>query len=265
MNTRESLAPEYAAFSTEELLLQYQQSRRDDLKWEIVLRYSGLIKSIALRLYDVYSSFAQLEDIINEGLINLAEAVEHYDPAKGSFTVYASIRMRGVIIDYVKKQDWVASSVRKRVRQIEQTTQELTNSLGRDPTEQEVADSLGLSLAQYRRAVGISFTRSLVSLEELLDKNVEPSEPRVGEGRSASAVGAPEAELQRRELAEVLAQAIRGLEKNEQLVLSLYHEHELKRAEIAEVLGVSPVRVSQIHTRALKKLKEQMSEYLQEN
>lgn len=247
----------YNDFSTEELLRQYQQSRREDLKWEIVLRYSGLIKSIALRLHDVYSSFAQLEDIINEGLINLAEAVERYDPAKGSFSVYASIRVRGMIIDYVKKQDWVASSVRRRVNQIEQAAVELTNSLGRDPSEQEVADHLGLTLTQYRRAVGLSFTRSLVSLEELLDKSSEPKASLVG--------GAPEAELQRSELMGVLADAIRGLDKNEQLVLSLYHEHELKRADIAAVLGVSPVRVSQIHTKALKKLKEQMSDYLQEN
>ena len=131
-----------ATLSTEELFQEFFQTRREDIKWEIVLRYSGMIKSIALRLQDVYANFAQLDDIINEGLITLADTVEKYDPAKGGFSTYASIRIRGMIIDYAKKQDWVAASVRKRVQQIEQAALELTNQLGRDPSEQEVADYL---------------------------------------------------------------------------------------------------------------------------
>lgn len=244
------------ALSTEELFQEFLQTRRDDVKWEIVLRYSGMIKSIALRLQDVYANFAQLDDIINEGLITLADTVEKYDPARGGFTTYASIRIRGMIIDYAKKQDWVATSVRRRVQQIEQASMDLTNSLGRDPTDQEVADYLHLSLAQYRRALAISFTRNIISLEEVLDKNCE----HWVRGRTVN----PEDELQHSELVQVLAAAIEGLEENEQLVLSLYHEQDLKRTEIAAVLGVSPVRVSQIHTRALRKLREKMTEYIQE-
>ena len=88
----------------EELFQEFFQTRREDIKWEIVLRYSGMIKSIALRLQDVYANFAQLDDIINEGLITLADTVEKYDPAKGGFSTYASIRIRGMIIDYAKKE-----------------------------------------------------------------------------------------------------------------------------------------------------------------
>ncbi len=256
---RAAVQEAFAHQTTEELFQEYLQSRREDVKWEIVLRYSGMIKSIALRLQDVYCSFAQLDDIINEGLITLADAVERYDPGKGSFETYASIRVRGMIIDYAKKQDWVASSVRKRVQKIEQATIELTNTLGREPTEQEVASHLNLTLAQYRRAIGISFTRNIISLEELLEKNCEHW--AVSTDRDPAH---PEDELQRNELISVMAEAISSLDKNEQLVLSLYHEQDLKRTEIASVLGVSPVRVSQIHTRALRKLRGLLSQYINE-
>lgn len=241
----------------EELFCEFLQTRAEDLKWEIVLRYSNMIKSIALRLQDVYSSFAQLDDIINEGLITMADAVEKYDPEKGSFEAYASIRIRGMIIDYAKKQDWVASSVRRRVQQIDQAAASLAAGMGREPTEQEVAEELGLTLAQYRRAVGISFTRNVISLEELIEQNREHW--------AASDALYPEEELQRTELVEVLANAIASLEENEQLVLSLYHERDLKRTEISAILGVSPVRVSQIHTKALRKLRKVLSKYLNDD
>lgn len=243
--------------TVEELFCEFLRTRAEDVKWEIVLRHSNMIKSIALRLQDVYSSFAQLDDIINEGLITLADAVERYDPEKGSFEAYASIRIRGMIIDYAKKQDWVASSVRRRVQQIEQTAAELAAGMGREPTEQEVAQKLGLTMAQYRRAVGISFTRNVISLEELIEQNREHW--------AASDARYPEEELQRTELVEVLATAIASLEQNEQLVLSLYHEQDLKRTEIASILGVSPVRVSQIHTKALRKLRKVLSKYLNDD
>ena len=155
----------------------------------------------------------------------------------------------------------MASSVRKRVQKIEQATVELTNTLGRDPTELEVAEHLNLSLAQYRRAVSISFTRNVISLEEMLEKNCEHW--TMGAAKQDSATS-PEAELQRTELVQLLTEAIASLEPNEQLVLSLYHEQELKRTEIATVLGVSPVRVSQIHTKALRKLRDKLFAYLQE-
>ncbi len=240
----------------EELFGEFLRTRAEDVKWEIVLRHSNMIKSIALRLHDVYASFAQLDDIINEGLITLADAVEKYDPEKGSFEAYAAIRVRGMIIDYAKKQDWVASSVRRRVQKIDQAAAELTIQYGREPTEEEVSAHIGLSLSQYRRAMAISYTRNVISLEEMIEQNRE-------HWAAECDARYPEEELQRSELVEVLAEAIAALDRNEQLVLSLYHERDLKRTEISDVLGVSPVRVSQIHTKALRKLRKRLSQYFE--
>ena len=237
----------YEQMTTEELFQEYRRHPSEELKWEIVLRHTNTIKTIALQIQGVYSSFAQLDDIINEGLIVLARAVDKYDPSIGKFETYVAKRIRGMIIALARQQDWVPRP-RKRAKEIERANAELYSQLGRFPTEQEVADHLHIPLEEYQDTMSNASIYSVVSLEETLEGYEQRRE-------QISLEGLPDQAVEREELLETLSKAIGTLRKNEQVVLSLYYQKDMKMKDIAAILGVSHARASQIHTRALQKLK----------
>lgn len=254
-----SPAKGYEEMTTEELFGLYRESGDQQLKWEIAMRYTGLIKSIALQIRGVFCSFTQLDDIINEGLIVLAEAVDKYDPEKGRFEVFVAKRIRGMIVDLARQQDWVPRTVRQRAQKIERATTELYNQTGTLPSDAQVAEHLGLTMEEYQEAQANSSLHNILSLQELFDNSdLWPSDPGTEDG----AESAPEQRLMNEELTETLARAISTMKENEQLVLSLYYEQNLKMKDIATVMDITPPRVSQIHARAVQKLKVLMEEYL---
>lgn len=248
----------YEAMSTDELFQEYRRAPCDALKWEIALRYTGLIKNVALQIRGVYCSFTQLDDIINEGVIVLADSVDKYDPAKGKFDTYVSKRIRGMIIDLARQQDWVPRTVRRRAKEIERTNGDLYQKLGRFPTDRESAEALGISEEEYQNALSSSSLHNVISLEELFDSY----ESAVEQPGGGSATVTPEQMLQNQELLETLTKAVASLKKNEQLVLSLYYQKGLKMKEIASVLQVSAPRVSQVHAKAIQKLRILMNRYM---
>ena len=249
-----ALKTAYADMSVDALFEEYRRHPSDELKWEIVMRHAGIVRNIALQIQGVYCTFAQLDDIINEGLITMAKAVDKYDPSIGKFETYVAKRIRGMIIDLARQQDWVPRPVRRRAKEIERANSELYNQLGRFPTEQEVAKHLGISEEEYQDAMANSSMYSVVSLEETL----EGYEQLTGPEQTASEL-LPEASLERTELLDELTEAISSLRQNEQIVLSLYYQKDMKMKDIADILGVSHARASQIHTRAIQKLKVLMA------
>ncbi len=249
----------HEGMTTEELFALYRESGDQQLKWEIAMRYTGLIKSIALQIRGVFCSFTQLDDIINEGLIVLAEAVDKFDPEKGRFEVYVAKRIRGMIVDLARQQDWVPRTVRQRAQRIERAATELYNETGRYPSDAQIAEHLGMSIEEYQETLTNSSLHSILSLQELFESSdLWPSDPGTEEGAQSS----PEQRLMDEELTETLAKAIGGMKENEQLVLSLYYEKNLKMKDIAAVMDITPPRVSQIHARAVQKLKVMMEQYL---
>lgn len=240
----------WAEMTPEELFQEYREHPSDALRWEIVMRYTGVVKNIALQIQGVYSGFTQLDDIIDEGLIVLAKAIDKYDPAIGKFETYISKRIRGMIIDLARQQDWVPRPIRRRAKEIERINAEMFDKLGRFPTEREVAERMNISEEEYQEFLANSSVYSVISLEETLE----------GFEQMAASGGAPgdylpDQALERTELLETLASAIGTLRQNEQLVLSLYYQKDMKMKDIAAVLGVSHARASQIHTKAIQKLK----------
>lgn len=252
---------EIEAMGTEELLALYKQTGDESLKWPLVLRYEGMIRSAALQVRGVFSGFAQVEDIVNEGILTLLSAVDKFDPDKGvKFETYVAKRVRGMVIDLARKQDWLPRNIRQRAKEIDDAVSALANELGRFPTEKEVAGRLGVSLERYQKDAARTALNNTLSLDAMMDSS-ELDTYRF-ELPDDDERGQPEAVLQDRELQEMLAAGIAGLQKNEQIVLSLYYEKNLHMKEIAQVMEVSEPRISQIHARAIQKLREHMMEYM---
>ena len=248
----ERLAPE-------ELFQLYKSTGNEELKWPLVMRYVGLVRTIALQVRGVYSSFAQVDDIINEGVLALMSAVDKFDPDKGiKFETYVSKRIRGAIIDLARRQDWVPRSVRRKAREIDQASVELYSELGRCPTDEEIAGRLGVTSQQYQEDLANASLCNLLSLDSVFDDQ-EQGGPDVADH---DASGRPEDTLLRRELLDTLTEGITSLRENEQLVISLYYRKNLSMKEIAQVMEVSEPRISQIHSRAIQKLKLYMNQYM---
>ena len=247
------------AMSKEDLLLLYRSTGCQELKWTLALRYVGLVKSIALQVRGVYSSFAQVDDIINEGVLALVGAVDKFDPDKGiKFETFVSKRIRGAVIDLARRPDWVPRSVRRKAREIDQASVELYAELGRSPTDEEIAGRLGISCQQYQEDLANTALCNLLSLDSLFDDQDQGGmdvADSVGTGR-------PEDSLLRQELLDTLTEGIASLRENEQTVVSLYYRKNLSMKEIAQVMDVSEPRISQIHSRAIQKLKLYMQQYM---
>ena len=252
---------EIEAMPTPDLLNLYKETGDEELKWPLVLRYEGLIKSAALQIRGVYSSFAQVDDIVSEGILTLLSSIDKFDPDKGiKFETYVAKRIRGMVIDLARKQDWLPRNIRQRAKEIDAAVSNLANELGRFPTDHEVADHLGMPTDKYQKEAARVALSNTLSLDALMDARdlegyrfeVSDQDPKLQ----------PETVLEDQELQETLAKGIASLQQNEQIVLSLYYEKNLHRKEIAQVMGVSEPRISQIHSRAIQKLRELMGTYM---
>ena len=252
---------EIEAMDTPDLLSLYKRTGDETLKWPLVLRYEGLIKSAALQIRGVYSSFAQVDDIVSEGILTLLTSIDKFDPDKGiKFETYVAKRIRGMVIDLARKQDWLPRNIRQRAKEIDAAVSHLANELGRFPTDQEVAGHLGIPTDKYQKEAARVALSNTLSLDALMDaRDMEGGRFELSDQDPKLQ---PETVLEDRELQETLAAGISSLQENEQIVLSLYYEKNLHMKEIAQVMGVSEPRISQIHSRAIQKLREHMGAYM---
>ncbi|MCP5160366.1 MAG: RNA polymerase sigma factor FliA [Hahellaceae bacterium] len=222
----------------------------------LVKQHALLVKRIAHHLMARLPSSVQVDDLIQAGMIGLLEASRKYEPSKGaSFETYAGIRIRGSMMDEIRKGDWVPRSVHKNSRRIAEAIKAVEDRVGRDARDQEVADELGIDIAEYYACLQDSASGKLFSFEEVTD-NSEGLIEHVGE-----AVSSPFEGLQEDAFRQGLADAIAGLPERERLVLSLYYDEELNLKEIGQVLSVSESRVSQIHSQAAMRLRSRLSDW----
>lgn len=242
-----------------DLLTQYRATGDKQIRNRIVMAYAYIAKTVAMQLRGLSASYAQVEDMVNQGMLTLIDCVDRYDETKGiPFDAYAFLRVRGGVIDLVRKQDWIPRRVRMAAKEIAGARSNLCSELKREPTEQELAERVQMPVEKLRQCNFEIANAASFSFEELI-QNVSQMGTVL---EKASDDAAPDKQLLRTELREVLRDAISTLGERERLVLTLYYYENLNLTEIAQVLEVSVQRVSQIHGRVVEKLKDKMAAYL---
>ncbi|WP_417545188.1 RNA polymerase sigma factor FliA [Marinobacter sp.] len=226
---------------------------------ELIETHAPLVKKIALHLLARLPASVQLDDLMQAGMIGLLEAAQRYSSTKGAtFETYAGIRIRGAMVDDIRKGDWVPRSVHRNGRRVAQAIKAVENRLGREAQDAEVAEELGMGLSEYHATLSDSNSGRLFSLDELNESGELP----IGETETRDN---PLDGLASDSFRSNLAAAIEQLPEREKLVLSLYYQEELNLKEIGAVLGVSESRVSQIHSQAALRLRGRLSEWRHED
>ena len=226
---------------------------------QLVTDYAPLVKRIAYHLMTRLPPTVQVDDLIQSGMIGLLEAARNYDASQGaSFETYAGIRIRGAMLDEIRKGDWAPRSLHRKVRAITKAVADIEAREGRDARDAEVAQEVGMSLDDYYATLQDATGYRVFSFEDL---------PAGEEGMTESLtakIPEPLANVENDLFKQALADAIAGLPERERLVMSLYYKEELNLRETGEVLGVSESRVCQIHSQALIRLKSRMADWTEQ-
>ncbi len=235
--------------------LDDDSSARDAL----ILNYSPLVKYVAGRLASGLPQSVDTADLISYGIFGLIDAIQKFDPGRAiKFETYAIARIKGAIIDELRALDWVPRSVRSRAREIEASYLALENQFKRVPSDQEVADHMGVSLKDFQAILTkLSYT-SVVSFEELwVGGDKDEGQSALGSIKDETAED-PVAIFESVEIKDILAEAIERLPEREKTVIALYYYEGLTLKEIGQVLGVTESRVSQLHTKAVLRLRARL-------
>lgn len=223
--------------------------------------YMGLVKRIAYHLKGRLPSSVQVDDLIQSGMLGLIEAMQKYDATQGaSFETYAGIRIRGAMLDEIRKGDWTPRSVHRKSREVSEAVRSVEARTGREARDEEVAAELGVDLETYHQTLQDSVTTQVLSIDTPDHEDLSEDQLSL---QDASDDAEPMQDLMRAQFQQQLATAIASLPEREQLVMSLYYDEELNLKEIGEVLGVSESRVCQIHGQALVRVRARLKDWIE--
>ncbi|CCJ32617.1 FliA/WhiG family RNA polymerase sigma factor [Caloramator australicus] len=229
-----------------------------DEREEMILRYLPYVKYIASRLVAGKPPGVEFEDLVSYGIIGLIDAIEKFDPTKGiKFETYATLRIKGAIIDELRKISWIPKSAVSKLSLLNQAREELESSLNREPTDKELADKLNISEEELKTIESYVNYVSLVSLEEIFFKSDE-EDMQVKDFVEDANSPHPETIVENEERFKILREAISMLPEKDKLILNLYYFEKLTLKEIGKILEVSESRVSQLHSRAIIRLRENL-------
>ncbi|MCR4651372.1 MAG: FliA/WhiG family RNA polymerase sigma factor [Lachnospiraceae bacterium] len=237
----------------------YNRLKSADLREKLILEYAPLVKIVAGRLSMYLGYNVEYEDLCSYGIFGLIDAIDKYDlNMQNKFETYASLRIRGEILDQIRKMDWIPRSVRQKQRQIDAACREFEEEHGRAASDAELAAKLGVSEDEYMGWQTQLKVTNVISLDEFMEAGSD-----IPNGRSTSSCfDMPESAYEKEELKATLVEALDLLTEKERLVVELYYYEELTLKEISAVMEVSESRVSQLHTKALSRMKDKMGRYM---
>lgn len=238
---------------------EYAKCPSAELREKIILEYAPLVKIVAGRLSMYLGYNVEYEDLVSYGIFGLIDAIDKFDAGKSvKFETYASLRIRGAILDQIRKMDWIPRTVRQRQKKISAVIKEIELANGKSATDEDIAKALGITDGEYDEWQSQMKVTNLVSLDEFMEQGSDISDNR----DISSKIERPEEVIEKEELKKVLAEAIEQLTEKERKVILLYYYEDLTLKEISSILEVSESRVSQLHTKGLQKMKAKMGKYM---
>jgi RNA polymerase sigma factor FliA len=249
-----------AGEETQAIWLEFNRTRDKGIRDRLILTYAPLVKYVAGRLGSGLPAHVDEGDLVSYGLLGLIGAIERYDPTRDiKFETYAIARIKGAIIDELRALDWVPRSVRSRAREIERAISELEAKTGLAPTDEQIAAKIGISVDELEESLTDISRSSIAALDELWSLSGDGDQISLMDTIEDETGPRPEAAFDQTEMREALADSIARLPEREKLVVTLYYYEELTLREIGEVLGVTESRVSQLHTKAILRLKARLA------
>lgn len=237
---------------------EYDRTKSSAVREKLIIEYAGLVKIVAGKLSMYLGNNVEYDDLVGYGTFGLIDAIDKFVLTKGvKFETYASLRIRGAILDQIRKMDWIPRTVRQKQKRVEQAQIELESELGRPATDKELASKLEVSEEELDELLEETKVANLVSLDEYMEQG---SEVKVAPGKKTTIIQ-PEASAVKKELKEQLIKALGVLTEKEKKVVVLYYYEDLTLKEISRVLEVSESRVSQLHTKAITKMRGQLGDY----
>jgi RNA polymerase sigma factor for flagellar operon FliA len=244
----------------DELWQQYRQSRDLKIRETFIKQYSPLVKYVAGKVAVGMPHNVEFDDLVGFGVFGLLDAIDKFDPDKNvKFKTYAVMRIRGAIFDELRSIDWVPRSVRQKSREVEEAIGSLEAHLGRTATDQEIADSLGMDENEFLKTMMKISGTSILSLNDVWFSGDENDKVSIGDSIESPASLNPEVEVEKNEIRRIIVEAINDLPDKEKKILVLYYYEDLTLKEIGQVLEVTESRVSQLHTKAISRLRVRLT------
>lgn len=242
------------AVDKDKLWNEYSRSKSAETREQLIIEYAPLVKLVAGKLSMYLGYNVEFDDLVGYGVFGLIDAIDKFDYGKGvKFETYASLRIRGAILDQIRKMDWIPRTVRQKQKQLEGAYRAVEERTGRLATDEEVAAELGISTDELDNLQNETKVTNIISLDEYMEQGEVHVEPRADKDYMQ-----PEKVVEKEELKRLLLEVLETLTEKEKKVITLYYYEELTLKEISQVMEVSESRVSQLHSKALIKMKQRL-------
>lgn len=248
-----------AATDRDKMWSEYSKQKTPQLREKLIIEYSGLVKVVAGKLSMYLGYNVEYDDLVGYGVFGLIDAIDKFDYGKGiKFETYASLRIRGEILDQIRKMDWIPRTVRQKQKQLDMAYRKIEEKTGRLATDEEIAEELGISMDELLNMQNETKVSNIISLDEYMeqgDSKVEPVETKD--------YMQPDRVVEKEELKKLLLEVLETLTDKEKKVIMLYYYEEMTLKEISNVMDVSESRVSQLHSKALIKMRQRLGSNMQ--